>query len=376
MKDFFKKNLPKINFGSKRMRVIFVIALLLIVLFFVGRYVYNRMHVSDYSHLTILINSHEYVLAEQELQGFLANNSNDPYFLILAARTYIGLGEMSKDAEARQEMFLKAIKFVNSAESINNEIPELYKTKGIAYFNLGEIKSAEIFYKKALDLDPGSVDLQISLGDLALLNHNVNKSYEYYNRVISIDPTNIKARIGITKLMQLQKRYDLALNYAREVYTDSTLESSDKAQLAELIGQLYFKNKNYFDSERFYNFALETNPTSVYALYGLAETEFARSFSLSSVATSTLRAKELAEKAVIVDPLYPYTYILLSRIASLSKDKDKYDKYSVLAKKSIEAYPFIDTDDKKNLLKLIPTYIPSQNINIKIKVISAKINSK
>lgn len=371
MRDFLKKIVSKINLNSKKTKIIILIAIILIALFFVGRYFYNKYNISDYSEITILVNNREYILAEQKLQGLLEDNAKDPYFLILVARTYVGLAGQGGETIQKNEYLTRSIQTLNIAESINPSISQIYRIKGLAYLNLGEFISSATFYKKALSLNPGSIDILNDLGNLYLVSGDINNTLTYFSMVIEIDPKNEQASIGMIKVLVLQKRYDQALGHA--LVLDSDVVNSDiKLQLFEILGNVYFNLERYDDAKVSYTDALNINPNSVYAQYGLAEVSFAKSFDLKNVLESTKEAKSLAEKAITIDPSYPYSYIFLTKIAKLTKNKADYDKYLVLAKDKLNSYIYLGTTQKNNLLKTIPAFESKGNDNVNIKVMSVQ----
>ncbi len=365
MKDFFKKIVSKINLNSKRTKIIFVVAIVLVALFFIGRYFYNQNSISDYSEITILVNNREYVLAEQKLQGLLSNDAKDPYFLILVARTYIGRSGQVGDAAQKKDYLNKAIEVLNNAETINNGIAQMYSIKGLAYLYLGEYDFALTYYKKALSLEPDSQNFLVDLGNLYLTTSNISGGYDTFTKILKINSNNEDAQIGLIRLNMLQQRYDQAINRSYVLFA-TTQDANIKLQLAEIMGSAYLKVNKYKEAKQFFSYLLSANPNSAFANYGLAEVSFDSTFDLKHMASSTEESRQLALKSVSLDASYPYNYVLLARIALITKNKADYDKYLELTKTSLATYTFLQKNQKDNLLKTIPVFgVKNQNVTIK-----------
>ncbi|MES2409685.1 MAG: tetratricopeptide repeat protein [Patescibacteria group bacterium] len=371
MKDFLKKIVLKINLRSKRTKIIFIIAIILIALFFVGKYFYSKYHVSDYSEITTLVNNREYKLAEQKLEGFLKEDASDPYFLILVARTYIGRSGEVGDLALKKDYLNRSIQVLNTAEAINANIAQLYSVKGLAYLYLGEYDFALTYYKKALSLEPNSENFLVDLGNLYLTTSNIVGASDTFGKILKIDPNNENAKIGMIRIFMLQQKYDQAISSSYGLFS-ATNNTNIKLELAEIMGSAYLKVNKYPEAKKFFNYILSNNPNSGFATYGLAEVSFDSTFDLKHVASSTEESKQLALKSVSLDASYPYNYVLLARIALITKNKADYDKYTELTKTSLDSYTFLPQNQKDNLLKTIPAFgALNKNVIIKVGSVSA-----
>jgi len=374
MRDFLQRVIAIISSTSKRTKLLIAVAFLLIALFFVGRYYYNQHHISDYSEMTMLVNDHKYIEAEQRIGDFLVDNAKDPYFLVLIARTYVGRSSQSNDPVMKKGYLLKSIQALNDAERINGNIVEIFRIKGLVYLNLGEFKLSETFYRKAISLEPKSVSTLNDLGNLMLIKKDIDQAYQSYKTAIDLEPQNEQAKVGLIRLMLIQSKYDQALGQARVLY-ENTTDSNVKVLLGEIMGNIYSKLTDYSKAIQSYNNVITINPNSVYALYGLAEVSFAKNFNINNISQSTLDAVQYAKKTIDVDPAYPHSYVLLARLASLNDNKSEYDTYSTLAKATINDYLFMNKSEKEKLLALIPDFGVNGSNNVKIKVLSARVST-
>lgn len=357
--------------SPKKLLIVIVVAILLIPLYFVGNYYLNNNTMSDYSEITILVNNKQYRVAEQRLQSFLTDNAQDPYFLILEARVYIGLAGESIDPKTKSEYLLQAIGILSNATSIKSDIPEIYTFKALAYLGLGEIDFAETFYKKALQFDLNSPVILNELARLYLLQGRINLAVDTLTAIFDTDPNNEGATITFAKLLFAQGRFEQALQRVL-VVNNNTTNSDTKSQSVELLGQIYFKLSQYDDAKSSYEKALELNPHSIIAQYGLAEASYAKSFDIKNITQSLEESRQLSLGAVSLDPSYPYSYILLARIASNSNNEAEYTKYINLTTQAIDAYPLLSSKQKQDLKNSLPKSKGYLNENVKIKVISAK----
>lgn len=371
MKDFFRRIFSKIRLSSKKTKMIFVGALALVALFFVGRYFYLQNFISDYSRITILVNNREYVRAEEELQPLLIDDAEDPYFLVLVARTYIGRSGEISDLVQKKDYLTKAIKVLNTAESIDSSIAEIYRIKALAYLNLGEFAYAGAFYKKALKLEPKSVVILNDIGNLMLITHNINKAYQNFKDVLDIDAQNEQAQVGLIRIMVMQNKFDQAIGQARVLYSKS-VNRDIKIQLAEIIATLHMKLVQYSEAENAFRNLVSLESKSIVGHYGLAEVAFAKNLDLRNPIDSTKEAKSLAERALGINDGYPYTYILLTRIAILTKNKLDFDKYLPLAKDKTNSYVYLNAKEKADLIESISVFELVKADNVKIKLYSAK----
>lgn len=368
MKNFFKKIFSKINLDSKKTRVVLFTALILVVAFFVGKYFYDKYKPSDYTEMSVLVNSHKYALAEQKLHDLLKDNAQDPYFLVLVARTYIGRSDEVADTEVRNNYLTKAIQVLNTAESISPGLVEIYRVKGLAYLYIGDYVNSKVFYKKALSLEPNSTTVLIDLGNLYLTRRDIAGGFEVFSQILKANPDNEQAKVGFIKLYMLQYRYDKAIESGISLYR-TTKDEDIKLQLVDVLAHAYLKTGEYKEAKTYFDMLYTQNPNSVLAVYGMAEVTFATEFDLRNISNSVKNAREFALKAINIDPTYPYSYVLLARIALITKDESAYDMYVESAKSALESYHFMTSSEKVDLLKTIPAFGVKQ-ANVTIKQIS------
>jgi tetratricopeptide (TPR) repeat protein len=355
---------------SKKTKNFLLIFISVLVIFFVVDYVYLKIHKGPYSNITELINNNEYGLADKELSELLKKNPDDVYFLILAARANIGLSENTFDIEMRNLYLSKARSFLVRAEKISPDYTEVYRMKGLMYVYMGEFVQAEMSYKKMFTLsEPTSKDWS-DLGRVYLMQGDVTSAPDSFNKALKLDPNNEDAQIGNIRVLVFQNKNDVIVNVALPIY-NKTSDKKNKLQLAEIIGNAYSKLTKYNDAKKYFDEGLALDSNSVSINYGLAELSFYSSFDFQNTLESTKEAKTLVEKAIQLDPLYPYSYALLTRIADATNNKPDYDKYLNLTKEKLKDYPFMNTRQKEVFLKTIPEFNKSSG-NVTIKVLSVK----
>ena len=92
----------------------------------------------------------KYQLAIEEYRKGYDYNKNNYKLLLNLGQT---LAATAKHGDKKQ--LSEAMKFLNHAENINNMDPVVYYAKGIAYYNLNDLRAAGKQFKRALELRPG-----------------------------------------------------------------------------------------------------------------------------------------------------------------------------------------------------------------------------
>ena len=334
---------------------------------------YQKWKPVDLNQLTQYINNRQFDLAKTEVDRLSGLQSKDTLLLILTGKTYLGLASQESDKQTKTGYLNNALFAFMRAEAIDQNIVEVYRGIATVYQSVGKFDLAENNFKKALVLNSDNVSIIDDLANLDLITGNILNASSYYSQALKLDKNDIEARIGVTKILVSQRNYPQADRLGRSIYF-STIDPGVKSRVGELLGQIELKLNNYPEAQKFFAEALNLNPKSVYAAYGLAETEFDQKFTLSNkgMTTAYARASELAKKAIAIDSTYPYPYILLTRIASASQDKTSYDMYVDQAKKAIGSYIYMTAGTKKEQLALLPAFQPDFSTDVKIKIVTKR----
>ncbi len=120
--------------------------------------------------------------AEKEFQKVLLQNPSQTDILLQLATVYI---------QKRQPE--KALLELDKYHAENHETAESLVIYGRAHGASGDIESAENFFKKALQLDSGSVTPRLNLAKVYLQKNDFAQAKRYLQEVISIDSKEIEA---------------------------------------------------------------------------------------------------------------------------------------------------------------------------------------
>jgi len=124
--------------------------------------------------------------------------------------------------------YKQAIEDIGKAEAINPNDPEVFLIKGLIYYGLKDYKSAEQFYKKAIEL---KTDYSEARYDLCML----------YLKIDSLDS---------------------AIEQCDRASSDLVYRSRDKALTS--LGVAYFRKGNIDKAREYYQKSLELNPALFY----------------------------------------------------------------------------------------------------------------
>ena len=99
----------------------------------------------------------------------------------------------------------------------------------------GNLDDAQKDFEQALRVDPGSVGAHMKLGGLQLSRNDFGGSIQTYQRVIGLDPKNVKAWIGLGISYMHTGRHELSGAAFEEAVR---IEPSREEQLAPVMARL------------------------------------------------------------------------------------------------------------------------------------------
>ena len=121
---------------------------------------------------------------------------------------------------------------------------------GIGFLKLNELDSSELYFKKALQLNP---NLITNLGDVYFAKANFKKAIYFYKKQLKISPNNSLSWVNLGLSYGTFKQYDLALKYFLKA---DKLQPND-SQINLFIATVYqFKNDS-LNYQKFYQKAVE-----------------------------------------------------------------------------------------------------------------------
>lgn len=123
--------------------------------------------------------------------------------------------------------------------------------QGDAYLVRKDYRGAERVYSKALKVNDKNSEAHRGLGDAlsrSTRNRKANeKAREHYKKAIELDPTNIKARHGLTSCHIQLREFDKAIEQAKIIL--ETDPKSTEAQYRIAVAYNHVADENYFGDE-------------------------------------------------------------------------------------------------------------------------------
>lgn len=206
-----------------------------------------------------LIKENDIEGAKTAFSEILTIDENNNYALV-------GLG----DTERKQNHF-------NEAISYYRKCLEFYPSNNYALFGLADCYKALNQFPKAIDIwqqylvhDDKNITVITRVADAYRKIHDFRKSKELYLKVLEMEKDNAYALIGLGHLNYDFKEYKEALYYWTRIYELNKDKDVD-IRVLTAIGNCHRKLKTFEEGTKFFEIALERDPTNFYALFGLAD---------------------------------------------------------------------------------------------------------
>ncbi len=119
---------------------------------------------------------------------------------------------------------------------------------------------------RALEADPQSLDVNVTLGDLRRQTGRYNEAVDAYQRVLSQQPNNAEAVLGLAQTYE--KSNDL--NRAEEAYKRVIALQPNFWDAYNLLGVFYFKQSRYADAIPLFRKVMQLVPDSEWGYNNLA----------------------------------------------------------------------------------------------------------
>jgi len=146
---------------------------------------------------------------------------------------------------------------------------EIYIALARAYAEKNELNQAIEYYRKSIAIDPGCREIIYDLADLYVKQKDIDVAltvYEYLdNKAINCGKEDMYRCKGTLYYNRME--YDKAIDCYQRANELSTNDSD--VWIIECIGETYWQMKNYKDSSTWFKMALEINPQSWNAHYGM-----------------------------------------------------------------------------------------------------------
>ena len=151
--------------------------------------------------------------------------------------------------EAAAQIYKKAIE-------INPESVQLYIKLGKCYRVRGRWEEAEDSFKKAFRIDPFSEELYAEWGRLNNNRHRWDEAEKICREGIKINPRNFRAYRQLALCFEYQGRWE----EAEKIFKEALRFNPQNSELYFSLGSLYRKRKNWEAAERMYRKMAEISP--------------------------------------------------------------------------------------------------------------------
>jgi|GEM_PF-2693011 Tfp pilus assembly protein PilF len=204
---------------------------------------------------TYLLNQ-QYNQAEKILHPLFKQYPNAPQVLFLISKLYTWRGNLEKSA--------KFIKKALRSEPQNMEFQLQAAQNDYQLKNLGAARKT---YEQLLKQDQTCIAGWHGLVQCLIGQQLYNEVRDVYQHIISLDPKNFKAYIGLAELHMAQNAYDLGLKYYQQAEKIAPLASKDHQNKGVIYLILQKPVQAVFSLQQ----VLKAQPNSLAALNGISE---------------------------------------------------------------------------------------------------------
>jgi len=189
--------------------------------------------------------------------------------------------------------------------------PQDFIIEGLKLERYGDIFNAKKMYEKALEINPESIDGNLSLGKIFLQIGLYNDAEKCFRKVLEIDENNIDAIFHLGLALREIEKFNESEKLLWKLYNSQKYSSL----ASYLLGEIKINEKRYEDAEIFFRNSIKYNNSNIRALNGLA-------ISLRKQGKYENAIKTL-EEVLILDPLNCLSLYEIYKIYSLLKEEDK-----------------------------------------------------
>jgi tetratricopeptide (TPR) repeat protein len=223
--------------------------------------------------------------AESLLEGMLEENQRVPH-------VYLGLARCAM----WRENLDSASEYVQTALSINQDLPGAYNLRGEIHMALGDDENALGDFERAVELRPTLVKGHINLARSYLASDQLDLAREHCETAIELEPQKDSIRLLLCKI--LEQSGDLLGAQEETLAAVKANPANTAAYLRQ--GKIAFKQKDLLQAEKAFESLVEVKPDSMvgYFLLGMSAFGLAK-YQLAE--RSFLKSQELLEENVDQD---------------------------------------------------------------------------
>ena len=118
--------------------------------------------------------------------------------------------------KAQNNSYNEAKDYMEKANSINPNLPELNNNLGLVYLNLNDIEKAIKYFQKAISLNKNYLLAYTNLGMAYVSLKKISEAKENYLKALEIDPNNLLANYNFANLLKRLGDHENAENFYKK----------------------------------------------------------------------------------------------------------------------------------------------------------------
>jgi tetratricopeptide (TPR) repeat protein len=179
---------------------------------------------------------HDSKKAEEQFQTAQAIEPESEDVVLNLARLYAESGDVEHSVKV-----MEAVPAANRSARIEFAL-------GAAYSQLKQPKDAIAAYKRAVDIEPGDLQMMDALAQALVANNQLDEALKQYRQISDADPDNADALVHIGEILRRQGKYEEALAQIRKARNadPTSLEAGyNEGLLLDVLGRFDEAAKTY-----------------------------------------------------------------------------------------------------------------------------------
>ncbi|MGD9201672.1 MAG: tetratricopeptide repeat protein, partial [Chitinispirillia bacterium] len=260
------------------------------------------------------------------------------------------------------KLYDQALRIITLAENRGFKTPEIYLEKAAVFLKMQKLSEAQKYYEKILKIDPNQQDAILYLAKIKRKTGLYNESLQMLGKINQASPNIVLVNLEKGENYLALGQDKQALDILQSVYR---LLPGDPG-LNKLLGDIYFKSKNYQTASSHYKTAIEKTPEDLNLLLKTSNTykkakqfqkaldvlnKYKSNFKNSKLVNreiglllfhvkKTAEARAILETCLDIEPPDTNVFIILGDIYSSAGEKDRaiamYEKAESLVKNKIK----------------------------------------
>ncbi len=148
---------------------------------------------------------------------------------------------------------------------LSRDVRERWNDYGIGLLLQGDLKAAEVAFRKVIAIDPAYADGPVNVARVQVQEGNMLAAIPMLERALAIEPRLARAHFFMAMAIKPLGRYDEALDHLNRAAASYPRDRVVQDQ----IGRIYFLQRRYRDAIGAFNRALLVDPEDLQAHYNL-----------------------------------------------------------------------------------------------------------